>query len=142
MNTNKDIFGLGLEISCDETSASIVKNGKEILSNIIFSQIDLHKEYSGVVPEIASRAHLEKINLLIDKSLSEAGISFSNLSYVSSTNRPGLIGSLNRKNKFFILFVPDISPVYLDNMFPDHFSVIEGLDLNCRNCNRKLRVES
>lgn len=88
------IYGLGLESSCDETSASIVLNGKKILSNKISSQIDLHKEYFGVVPEIASRAHLEIINSLIEDALKEAEIGFGDLSYVAATNRPGLVGSL------------------------------------------------
>ena len=94
MNSKYNIIGLGLESSCDETSASIVRNGKEILSNIIFSQINLHRDYSGVVPEIASRAHLEVINDLIDEALDKAGVKFSDLNYVAATNRPGLIGSL------------------------------------------------
>jgi N6-L-threonylcarbamoyladenine synthase len=71
-----------------------VNNGKEILSNCIFSQIDLHREYSGVVPEIASRAHLEVINDLIDRALAEAQITFGDLNYVAATQKPGLIGSL------------------------------------------------
>ncbi len=90
----KKIIGLGLESSCDETAAAIVVDGREILSSKIFSQIDLHKEYFGVVPEIASRSHLEVINGLIDGALKEAGISFADLDYVAATNRPGLIGSL------------------------------------------------
>jgi N6-L-threonylcarbamoyladenine synthase len=94
MGKNSDIFGLGLESSCDETSAAIVKNGKQILSNAIKSQIDLHKEYYGVVPEIASRAHLEAVNWLINIALKEAGVSFSDLDYVAATARPGLVGSL------------------------------------------------
>ena len=94
MKNKSDIIGLGLESSCDETSASIVKNGKDILSNIIFSQIDIHKEYSGVVPEIASRAHLEIINELINKALLEAEAGFKDLDYVAAANRPGLVGSL------------------------------------------------
>jgi len=88
------VIGLGLESSCDETSASIVADGKTVLSNEIVSQIDLHREYCGVVPEIASRAHLETINILIDRALSRAGIGFADLDYVSATARPGLIGSL------------------------------------------------
>ena len=72
----KHILGLGLESSCDETSASIVENGRYILSNKIKSQIDLHKEYFGVVPELASRAHLEIINMLIKKALDEANKKF------------------------------------------------------------------
>ena len=88
------VCGLGLESSCDETSASIVLDGKKILSNVIFSQIDLHREYYGVVPEIASRSHLETINSLIDTALKEADMTFDDLTYVAATNRPGLIGSL------------------------------------------------
>ncbi|HOK01843.1 MAG TPA: tRNA (adenosine(37)-N6)-threonylcarbamoyltransferase complex transferase subunit TsaD [Spirochaetota bacterium] len=90
----KSIIGLGLESSCDETSAAIVADGKVILANIINSQIDLHSDYSGVVPEIASRAHLENINIIIEEALKTAGISFYDLDYVAATNRPGLIGSL------------------------------------------------
>jgi N6-L-threonylcarbamoyladenine synthase len=95
LNTRKkDIIGLGLESSCDETAVAVVKNGSEILTNYIFSQIDLHREYAGVVPEIASRAHLEVINELIRRAMEDAKIRFDHLHYVSSTNRPGLIGSL------------------------------------------------
>lgn len=94
MRDKSDIIGLGLESSCDETSASIVKNGEEILSNIIYSQIDLHKEYFGVVPEIASRAHLEVINEIIKEALIQAKIGFKDFNYIAATNRPGLVGSL------------------------------------------------
>jgi N6-L-threonylcarbamoyladenine synthase len=89
-----DIYGLGLESSCDETAAAIIVNGEKILSNVISSQIDIHREYNGVVPEIASRAHLEMINSLIDSALREANIGFKDLDYISCANRPGLIGSL------------------------------------------------
>lgn len=91
---SRDILGLGLESSCDETSVSVVRNGREILSNLIYSQIDLHRDYFGVVPEIASRAHLETVNGLVDGALREAGVSFGDLDYVAATQRPGLIGSL------------------------------------------------
>lgn len=94
MNAADEIFGLGIESSCDETAAAVVRNGKEIIANCVFSQIALHKEYFGVVPEVASRAHLEVINSLIQKALSDAQIDFSDLSYVAATNRPGLVGSL------------------------------------------------
>jgi len=87
-------IGLGLESSCDETAAAVVKDGRTVLANIISSQIDLHRVYYGVVPEIASRAHLETINILINRALDEAGISFADLEYVAATNRPGLVGSL------------------------------------------------
>ena len=90
----KDIIGLGLESSCDETAAAVVRNGREILSSSVFSQIDLHRIFYGVVPEIASRSHLETVNSLIDDALKTAGTGFSGLDYVAVTNRPGLIGSL------------------------------------------------
>src|SRR4030042_738007 len=88
------ILGLGLQSSCDETAAAVVRDGRSVLSNIISSQIDLHREYYGVVPEIASRAHLETINILIDRAMKEAGVGFRDLHYVAATNRPGLVGSL------------------------------------------------
>ncbi len=88
------VIGLGLESSCDETAAAVIQDGTVVLSNIISSQIDLHAEYFGVVPEIASRAHLEVINSLIDRALDEAGVTFDDLDYVAATNRPGLVGSL------------------------------------------------
>jgi len=88
------VYGIGLESSCDETAVSIVRDGREILSNLVYSQIDLHREYYGVVPEIASRAHLEAINGLIEGALKESGISFDGLHYVAATSRPGLVGSL------------------------------------------------
>ncbi|MCU0843337.1 MAG: tRNA (adenosine(37)-N6)-threonylcarbamoyltransferase complex transferase subunit TsaD [Spirochaetes bacterium] len=91
---NRDTLGLGLESSCDETSVSVVRNGRDILSNLIYSQIDLHQAYFGVVPEIASRAHLETVNGLVDGALREAGVSFADLGYVAATQRPGLTGSL------------------------------------------------
>ena len=94
MNQAEHVVGLGLESSCDETSAAIVIDGKKIVSNKIFSQVELHSEYYGVVPEIASRAHLEKINSLIQMALDESGIGFSDLNYVAATSKPGLIGSL------------------------------------------------
>ncbi len=87
-------IGLGLESSCDETAAAVVENGRTVLSNIISSQIDLHREYYGVVPEIASRAHLETINILIERALRGAGKTFADLDYVAATSRPGLVGSL------------------------------------------------
>lgn len=69
----KDIVLLAIESSCDETAAAVVRNGREVLSNVIYSQIDLHTLYGGVVPEIASRKHIEKINQVIEQALKEAG---------------------------------------------------------------------
>ena len=72
----KDIYTLGIESSCDETSASIVKNGREVLSNVINSQIEIHKQFGGVVPEIASRNHIEAISDVTEEALKQANITF------------------------------------------------------------------
>jgi len=85
---------LALESSCDETAAAIVRNGREVLSNIISSQIDLHSIYGGVVPELASRRHLEVINPLVDEALQRAGITAADLEGVAVTSGPGLTGAL------------------------------------------------
>ncbi len=89
-----DSIILGIETSCDETSAAVVKNGKEVLSNVISSQIDIHKKYGGVVPEVASRKHLEMIIGVIDLAIKEAGIEKKDLTAIGVTNQPGLIGAL------------------------------------------------
>ena len=85
---------LAIESSCDETAAAIVKDGREVLSNIIYSQIDLHKLYGGVVPEIASRKHIEKINQVIEEALSEAKITLDEIDAIGVTYGPGLVGAL------------------------------------------------
>ena len=85
---------LGVESSCDETSVAIVKDGKEILSNIIYSQIDIHKEFGGVVPEVASRHHIKKITVVFEEAFKKAGVSPNEIDLVSVTGKPGLIGSL------------------------------------------------
>ena len=85
---------LGIESSCDECSASVVEDGRRILSNIILSQVDFHRPYYGVVPEIASRKHVEWIRLVVEDSLKEAGTSEKDIDAVAVTFRPGLIGSL------------------------------------------------
>lgn len=90
----KDIIILGIETSCDETSAAVIKNGQEILANIISSQIEIHKKYGGVVPEIASRHHVQLINSVIEQAMQEAGLNFSDLSAVAVTYGPGLVGAL------------------------------------------------
>ena len=91
---NEDVLILAIETSCDETAAAVVKNGREVLSNIIFSQIDLHTLYGGVVPEIASRKHIEKINQVIKEALKEAGVTLKELTAVAVTYGPGLVGAL------------------------------------------------
>mgnify|MGYP002798513959 FL=1 len=90
----RDIYTLGIESSCDETSVAIVKNGREILSNIIDTQIPIHEKYGGVVPEIASRNHIEAISRVTKKALEEANISFEQIDAITPTYGPGLVGAL------------------------------------------------
>ena len=90
----KDVLILGIESSCDETAASVVRNGKEVLSNVVASQADIHQKFGGVVPEVASRNHVEVITMVIDEALSEAGITFKNLDGIAVCQGPGLVGSL------------------------------------------------
>ncbi len=90
----KDILILSIESSCDETAASVTKNGREPLSNIIYSQINLHTLYGGVVPEIASRKHIEKIDQVVDSALKDAGVGLGDLDAVAVTYGPGLVGAL------------------------------------------------
>jgi len=90
----KDIIVLGIESSCDETSVSVVKNGREVLSNVINSQIDIHTEYGGVVPEIASRCHTEVINQITKQALKEAGVTMKDIDVICPTYGPGLVGAL------------------------------------------------
>ncbi|MBO4666973.1 MAG: tRNA (adenosine(37)-N6)-threonylcarbamoyltransferase complex transferase subunit TsaD [Bacilli bacterium] len=85
---------LGVETSCDETSVAIVRDGKEVLSNVIYTQIDIHKLYGGVVPEVASRHHLKKITIVFDEALKEANVKPEDIDLVAVTSHPGLIGSL------------------------------------------------
>ena len=90
----KDIIILGIESSCDETSAAVVVNGREVLSNVIASQIDTHKKYGGVVPEVASRMHIEAINGVVEEALEEANITLDKIDAIGVTYGPGLVGAL------------------------------------------------
>lgn len=90
----KDIYILGIESSCDETSCAIVKNGTEEIATVILSQIDIHASYGGVVPEIASRHHVQNITIVIEKCLAEANMNMDSIDAVAVTEGPGLIGSL------------------------------------------------
>lgn len=94
MKNEKNIDILAIETSCDETAASVVRNGRTILSNVIHSQIEVHALYGGVVPEIASRKHMEKINQVIRKALSDAGTTLKDLDAIAVTYGPGLVGAL------------------------------------------------
>ena len=92
-STDGDVYILAIESSCDETAAAVVKNGREVLSNIISSQIALHTLYGGVVPEIASRKHIEKINQVIEAALAEAKMTLEDMTAVAVTYGPGLVGA-------------------------------------------------
>ena len=85
---------LGIETSCDETAAAVIKNGREILSNVVASQIESHKRFGGVVPEIASRHHVEAITLVVEEALEKAEISWDDLDGIAVTEGPGLVGAL------------------------------------------------
>ena len=84
---------LAIESSCDETAAAVVRNGREVLSNVISSQIELHKLYGGVVPEIASRKHIEKINQVIESALEDAKMTLEEMDAIAVTYGPGLVGA-------------------------------------------------
>lgn len=90
----KDIITLGIESSCDETSVAVVKNGREVLSNVINTQIAIHTQFGGVVPEIASRKHVENISNVTKEALKEAGITFNDIDMIACTYGPGLVGAL------------------------------------------------
>ena len=90
----KDIITLGIESSCDETSVAIVKNGREVLTNIINTQIEIHKQFGGVVPEIASRKHIENISDVTKEALKQSGLKFEDIDVVACTYGPGLVGAL------------------------------------------------
>ena len=90
----KDILILGVETSCDETAAAIVRNGRDILSNVVYSQVAIHEQFGGVVPEVASRKHIENIAVVVDGAFTEAGLTYQHIDAVAVTNMPGLIGAL------------------------------------------------
>lgn len=90
----KDQWIMGIETSCDETAVSIIKNGREIAANVVASQIESHKRFGGVVPEIASRHHVEQITIIIEEALKEANLTFSDLDAIAVTEGPGLVGAL------------------------------------------------
>lgn len=91
---NENGLILAIETSCDETSAAVVKNGNEILSNVVATQIDIHKRFGGVVPEVASRLHVEQITLVIEEAMKQAKVKYEDLAAVAVTEGPGLVGAL------------------------------------------------
>ena len=90
----KDIITLAVESSCDETSVAVLKNGREVLSNIINTQVDLHKKFGGVVPEVASRKHIENIDVVLQEALDKANITLNDIDHIAVTYGPGLVGAL------------------------------------------------
>jgi N6-L-threonylcarbamoyladenine synthase len=90
----KDLWILGIETSCDETAVAIIKNGREIVANVVASQIESHKRFGGVVPEIASRHHVEQITMVIEEALLQAKLTFSEIDAIAVTEGPGLVGAL------------------------------------------------
>ena len=88
------MIGLSIESSCDETAVAIIKDGREILSNVVSTQIPIHKLFGGVVPEIASRKHLTNISYVVDEAIKSSNITFNDLDYIAVTYGPGLIGAL------------------------------------------------
>jgi N6-L-threonylcarbamoyladenine synthase len=90
----KDQYILGIETSCDETAAAIIKNGREIIANVVASQIESHKRFGGVVPEIASRHHVEQLTIVFEEAMKQANLTFEDLSAIAVTEGPGLVGAL------------------------------------------------
>ena len=93
MKENKVLI-LAIESSCDETAVAVIQNGREVLSNIISSQIEIHKQFGGVVPEVASRKHIENINDVVTKALEEAKVTKDDIDAIAVTYGPGLVGAL------------------------------------------------
>src|SRR5690625_3891410 len=90
----KDKYILGIETSCDETAVAIVKNGTEIISNVVASQIESHKRFGGVVPEIASRHHVEQMTVVLEEAFNQAALSWDKIDAITVTEGPGLVGAL------------------------------------------------
>lgn len=90
----KDLYVMGIETSCDETAVAIIKNGTEIVSNVVASQIESHKRFGGVVPEIASRHHVEQMTIVLEEAMTRANLSFEDLDAIAVTEGPGLVGAL------------------------------------------------
>jgi N6-L-threonylcarbamoyladenine synthase len=124
------VYGLGIESSCDETSIAIVGDGKKLIALQIHSQIENHAPFRGVVPELASRAHLEKINLLLENALKESGLEIKDLTYVAVTTHPGLMGSLmiGAQLARCLSLVFDL-PIIAINHLEAHLAVI-GLEID------------
>lgn len=129
----KDIYILGIESSCDETAAAVVKNGREVLSNIISSQVPIHRKFGGVVPEIASRKHIENVLPVIDEALKQAKVDIKDIDGIAVTYGPGLVGALlvglsAAKALAFALDKPLIGVNHLEGHVFANFLVDEELE--------------
>ena len=127
-----DTYILGIETSCDETSAAIIKNGTEVLSNIVNTQLETHQRFGGVVPEIASRMHVENISFVVEKAINEAGITKEDLDGVAVTKGPGLVGALLVGISFakafaYALNIPIIPVNHLSGHIAANYSVFKEL---------------
>ncbi len=128
----KDIYILGIETSCDETSAAVIKNGTEVLSNVVNTQLETHKRFGGVVPEIASRMHVENIAFVVEKAIKEAKIRKEELSAVAVTKGPGLVGALLVGISFakafaYSLNIPIVPVNHLSGHISANYSVFKEL---------------
>lgn len=124
---------MGIESSCDETSAAVLADGRTVLSNVISSQIDIHTVYGGVVPEIASRHHLQNMNRVIDQALAEAGVTLDDIDLIGVTNGPGLIGALlmgvaTAKAIAFARDIPLVSVNHMHGHVSANFIADKGLE--------------
>lgn len=129
----KDIISLAIETSCDETSAAVLKNGREVKSNIIMSQIDIHKRFGGVVPEVASRNHVKDINPVIRQALDTASVGFKDLDMVSVTYGPGLVGALlvglaSAKALAYALNIPLVGVHHIEGHIAANYIAHENLE--------------
>lgn len=129
----KDLITLAIETSCDETSVAVIQNGRKVLSNMIYSQIDIHEKFGGVVPEVASRNHVEKISQIIDSALSEAGITFDDIDMIGTTHGPGLVGALlvglsTAKSLAYALEVPLVPVNHIEGHIFANFIEYPGLE--------------
>jgi N6-L-threonylcarbamoyladenine synthase len=129
----KDTYILAIETSCDETAAAVVKNGRRVLSNVISSQIEIHQKYGGVVPEIASRKHIENINIIIDRALKESKKTFNDIHAIAVTYGPGLVGALlvginSAKGLSFALKKPLIAVNHIEGHISANYISHEDLE--------------
>lgn len=127
------MIGLSIESSCDETAVAIIQDGRKVLSNVISTQIEIHKEFGGVVPEIASRKHLTNISYVVEEAMKEANISFDELAYIGVTYGPGLIGALlvgvsYAKSLAYSLHIPIVPTHHIEGHIAANYLTYEELE--------------